>query len=178
MLLLTQKLASQEVWGLLCCSEHTKPQDSALGPLSLRNSSLPSAVCGKLKADVGFLVDESSSMGQSNFNKVKDFLFRIVSYFPKIGPEGTQARFSYSLSQSYFPSVFSFCSALPKAESAHPGVVEQKGQGKTCVEQKRQGLKSPQCQLSHLDRFPLLGYFSEIESLGKKQIPHLKCCLG
>ncbi|XP_053834925.1 collagen alpha-1(VII) chain-like [Vidua macroura] len=50
----------------------------------------PGPICGKLKADVGFLVDESSSIGQSNFNKVKDFLFRIVSYFPKIGPEGTQ----------------------------------------------------------------------------------------
>jgi len=71
---------------------------SALGPPSLRSSSLPSAVCGKSKADIGFLVDESSSIGQSNFNKVKDFLFRIVSYFPKIGPEGTQARFCYSVS--------------------------------------------------------------------------------
>ncbi|XP_039918299.1 LOW QUALITY PROTEIN: collagen alpha-1(VII) chain-like [Hirundo rustica] len=53
-------------------------------------TALPGPICGKLKADVGFLVDESSSIGQSNFNKVKDFLFRIVSYFPKIGPEGTQ----------------------------------------------------------------------------------------
>ncbi|NXR05964.1 CO7A1 protein, partial [Semnornis frantzii] len=53
-------------------------------------------VCGKLKADVGFLVDESSSIGHSNFNKVKDFLFRIISYFPKIGPEGTQARCYFS----------------------------------------------------------------------------------
>ncbi|RMC10560.1 hypothetical protein DUI87_13365 [Hirundo rustica rustica] len=61
-------------------------------------TALPGPICGKLKADVGFLVDESSSIGQSNFNKVKDFLFRIVSYFPKIGPEGTQARFSYSVS--------------------------------------------------------------------------------
>ncbi|KAM4671189.1 uncharacterized protein AAGF69_003796 [Amazona ochrocephala] len=51
---------------------------------------LGQTVCGKLKADIGFLVDESSSIGQSNFNKVKDFLFRIISYFPKIGPEGTQ----------------------------------------------------------------------------------------
>ncbi|CAN0017630.1 unnamed protein product [Bubo scandiacus] len=50
----------------------------------------PGPICGKFKADVGFLVDESSSIGQSNFNKVKDFLFRIISYFPKIGPEGTQ----------------------------------------------------------------------------------------
>uniref|UniRef100_A0ABM5GLM7 Uncharacterized protein isoform X4 n=1 Tax=Pogona vitticeps TaxID=103695 RepID=A0ABM5GLM7_9SAUR len=47
-------------------------------------------VCSKFKADIAFLVDESSSIGQSNFLKVKDFLFRIVSYFPKIGPEGTQ----------------------------------------------------------------------------------------
>ncbi|XP_032915034.1 collagen alpha-1(VII) chain-like [Catharus ustulatus] len=53
-------------------------------------TALPGLICGKLKADVGFLVDESSSIGQSNFNKVKDFLFRIVSYFPKIGPEGAQ----------------------------------------------------------------------------------------
>ncbi|NXA07818.1 CO7A1 protein, partial [Sapayoa aenigma] len=53
---------------------------------------LGKTVCGKLRADIGFLVDESSSIGQSNFNKVKEFLFRIVSYFPKIGPEGTQAR--------------------------------------------------------------------------------------
>ncbi|TRZ08436.1 hypothetical protein HGM15179_018672, partial [Zosterops borbonicus] len=53
-------------------------------------TTLPGPICGKLKADIGFLVDESSSIGQSNFNKVKDFLFRIVSYFPKIGPEGAQ----------------------------------------------------------------------------------------
>ncbi|KAM6292589.1 uncharacterized protein LJ264_013139 [Porphyrio hochstetteri] len=53
-------------------------------------TSLPGPICGKFKADVGFLVDESSSIGQSNFNKVKDFIFRIISYFPKIGPEGTQ----------------------------------------------------------------------------------------
>ncbi|NXN34947.1 CO7A1 protein, partial [Rhinoptilus africanus] len=58
---------------------------------------LGQTVCGKFKADIGFLVDESSSIGQSNFNKVKDFLFRIISYFPKIGPEGTQARFCYSV---------------------------------------------------------------------------------
>ncbi|XP_051480720.1 collagen alpha-1(VII) chain-like [Apus apus] len=50
----------------------------------------PGPICGKFKADIGFLVDESSSIGQSNFKKVKDFLFRIVSYFPRIGPEGTQ----------------------------------------------------------------------------------------
>ncbi|XP_064905402.1 collagen alpha-1(VII) chain isoform X1 [Columba livia] len=53
-------------------------------------TALPEPICGKFKADIGFLVDESSSIGQSNFNKVKDFLFRIISYFPKIGPEGTQ----------------------------------------------------------------------------------------
>lgn len=76
----------------------TKKHTAALGPHSLQRFSLPSAVCGKFKADVGFLVDESSSIGQSNFNKVKDFLFRIVSYFPKIGPEGTQARICSSVS--------------------------------------------------------------------------------
>ncbi|XP_053924775.1 LOW QUALITY PROTEIN: collagen alpha-1(VII) chain-like [Cuculus canorus] len=57
---------------------------------SAQHTTLPGPICGKFKADIGFLVDESSSIGQSNFNKVKDFLFWIVSYFPKIGPEGTQ----------------------------------------------------------------------------------------
>ncbi|XP_043569156.1 collagen alpha-1(XIV) chain-like [Chiloscyllium plagiosum] len=47
-------------------------------------------VCGRAKADIVFLVDESWSIGQNNFNKIRDFLFRIVSYFPKIGPTGTQ----------------------------------------------------------------------------------------
>ncbi|XP_058841909.1 collagen alpha-1(VII) chain isoform X4 [Acipenser ruthenus] len=47
-------------------------------------------ICGKVKADIVFLVDESWSIGTNNFNKLKDFLFRIVTYFPKIGPEGTQ----------------------------------------------------------------------------------------
>ncbi|KFP00360.1 hypothetical protein N300_00533, partial [Calypte anna] len=74
-----------------------KPVFGALeGP---ETTLLGQTVCGKFKADIGFLVDESSSIGQSNFNKVKDFLFRIVSYFPKIGPEGTQARFSYSIEE-------------------------------------------------------------------------------
>ncbi|CAJ0957888.1 unnamed protein product [Ranitomeya imitator] len=50
-------------------------------------------VCAKVKADIVFLVDESSSIGSGNFNKVKDFLYRIVSYFPKIGPQGTQASY-------------------------------------------------------------------------------------
>ncbi|CAI5786556.1 collagen alpha-1(VII) chain-like [Podarcis lilfordi] len=53
-------------------------------------ATTPGPVCSKSKADIAFLVDESSSIGQSNFAKIKDFLFRIVSYFPRIGPEGTQ----------------------------------------------------------------------------------------
>ncbi|XP_055509355.1 LOW QUALITY PROTEIN: collagen alpha-1(VII) chain-like [Leucoraja erinacea] len=47
-------------------------------------------VCNKAKADIVFLVDESWSIGQNNFNKIRDFLFRIISYFPKIGPAGNQ----------------------------------------------------------------------------------------
>ncbi|XP_043364385.1 collagen alpha-1(VII) chain-like [Dermochelys coriacea] len=60
-------------------------------------TTLSGPICGKFKADIAFLVDESSSIGQSNFNKVKEFLYRIVSYFPRIGPEGTQARNHYSV---------------------------------------------------------------------------------
>ncbi|KAM4748923.1 uncharacterized protein WCC33_006332 [Rhinophrynus dorsalis] len=54
------------------------------------SSTTSEPICAKLKADIVFLVDESSSIGLSNFNKVKDFLYRIVSYFPKIGPQGAQ----------------------------------------------------------------------------------------
>ncbi|XP_051546820.1 collagen alpha-1(VII) chain-like [Myxocyprinus asiaticus] len=50
----------------------------------------PGPVCGRVKADIVFLVDESWSIGTNNFGKLKDFLFRIVTYFPTIGPKGTQ----------------------------------------------------------------------------------------
>ncbi|XP_045081348.1 collagen alpha-1(VII) chain-like [Coregonus clupeaformis] len=50
----------------------------------------PGPVCGKVKADIVFLVDESWSIGSNNFAKLKDFLFRVVTYFPVIGPQGTQ----------------------------------------------------------------------------------------
>lgn len=46
--------------------------------------------CDRAKADVVFLVDESSSVGFDNFNRIKDFIFRVVTYFPVIGPLGTQ----------------------------------------------------------------------------------------
>ncbi|CAL8330571.1 unnamed protein product [Boreogadus saida] len=46
--------------------------------------------CGKVKADIVFLVDESSSISANNFDKIKDFLFRAATYFPIIGPQGTQ----------------------------------------------------------------------------------------
>ncbi|KAJ4924911.1 hypothetical protein JOQ06_003860 [Pogonophryne albipinna] len=46
--------------------------------------------CGKAKADIVFLVDESSSIGANNFIKMKDFIFRVATYFPIMGPQGTQ----------------------------------------------------------------------------------------
>uniref|UniRef100_A0AAV2IUW1 Collagen alpha-1(VII) chain-like n=1 Tax=Knipowitschia caucasica TaxID=637954 RepID=A0AAV2IUW1_KNICA len=46
--------------------------------------------CDQARADVVFLVDESSSIGIDNFNRIKDFIFRAVTYFPFIGPQGTQ----------------------------------------------------------------------------------------
>ncbi|XP_063786056.1 collagen alpha-1(VII) chain-like [Pseudophryne corroboree] len=57
---------------------------------AFRETTVSQPICVKLKADIVFLVDESSSIGPSNFNKVKDFLYRIVSYFPRIGPQGAQ----------------------------------------------------------------------------------------
>nr|XP_015207762.1 PREDICTED: collagen alpha-1(VII) chain-like [Lepisosteus oculatus] len=53
-------------------------------------------ICGKVKADIVFLIDESWSIGANNFVKLKDFLFRIATYFPIIGPKGTQASESLS----------------------------------------------------------------------------------
>ncbi|XP_034146016.1 collagen alpha-1(VII) chain isoform X2 [Esox lucius] len=50
----------------------------------------PGPVCANVKADIVFLVDESWSIGSNNFAKLKDFLFRIVAYFPVIGPQGAQ----------------------------------------------------------------------------------------
>lgn len=58
------------------------------------------AGCGKIKADIVFLVDESWSIGSDNFGKVKDFLFRVVTYFPAIGPQGTQVTNSLSIKTS------------------------------------------------------------------------------
>uniref|UniRef100_A0A8D0BW87 Collagen alpha-1(VII) chain n=1 Tax=Salvator merianae TaxID=96440 RepID=A0A8D0BW87_SALMN len=68
-------------------SGHTSGKTKMPAP-SATSTSGP--ICSKFKADIVFLVDESSSIGQHNFAKVKDFLFRIISYFPRIGPEGTQ----------------------------------------------------------------------------------------
>ncbi|XP_036004748.1 collagen alpha-1(VII) chain isoform X2 [Fundulus heteroclitus] len=50
----------------------------------------PQPVCGKSKADIVFLVDESSSIGVNNFAKMKDFMFRVATYFPVVGSHGTQ----------------------------------------------------------------------------------------
>ncbi|KAL2102658.1 hypothetical protein ACEWY4_001826 [Coilia grayii] len=50
----------------------------------------PGTGCGKVKADIVFLVDESWSIGSNNFRKLKDFLYRVVTYFPSLGPQGTQ----------------------------------------------------------------------------------------
>ncbi|XP_028274896.1 collagen alpha-1(VII) chain [Parambassis ranga] len=53
-------------------------------------TTAPQPVCGKTKADIVFLVDESSSIGANNFIKMKDFIFRVATYFPVIGAQGTQ----------------------------------------------------------------------------------------
>ncbi|XP_062864437.1 collagen alpha-1(VII) chain [Trichomycterus rosablanca] len=47
-------------------------------------------VCSRVKADIIFLVDESWNVGSENLGKLRDFLFRIVTYFPVIGPQGSQ----------------------------------------------------------------------------------------
>ncbi|XP_075968030.1 uncharacterized protein col7a1l [Anarhichas minor] len=61
-----------------------------LPTLRAETTAPPGPVCGKTKADIVFLVDESSSIGVNNFIKMKDFIFRVATYFPIIGPQGTQ----------------------------------------------------------------------------------------
>ncbi|XP_029318371.1 collagen alpha-1(VII) chain-like [Cottoperca gobio] len=61
-----------------------------LTTLRAETTSPPRPPCGKTKADIVFLVDESSSIGANNFIKMKDFIFRVATYFPVIGPQGTQ----------------------------------------------------------------------------------------
>uniref|UniRef100_A0A4W3JQ99 Uncharacterized protein n=1 Tax=Callorhinchus milii TaxID=7868 RepID=A0A4W3JQ99_CALMI len=46
--------------------------------------------CSMAQADIVFLVDGSWSVGQANFDKVKQFLFNLVSQWSRIGPTGTQ----------------------------------------------------------------------------------------
>ncbi|CAG5927553.1 unnamed protein product [Menidia menidia] len=58
--------------------------------VSTKQTAETPPVCGKTKADIVFLVDESSSIGVNNFMKMKDFIFRVVTYFPIIGSQGTQ----------------------------------------------------------------------------------------
>lgn len=69
------------------------------------------SVCGKTKADIVFLVDESSSIGANNFIKMKDFMFRVATYFPSIGPQGTQVGLSVKPSVSicvccFYPKLY------------------------------------------------------------------------
>ncbi|XP_040928277.1 collagen alpha-1(VII) chain isoform X3 [Betta splendens] len=61
-----------------------------LATVSAPKAAPPQPVCGKTKADIVFLVDESSSIGANNFIRMKDFMFRVATYFPVIGPQGTQ----------------------------------------------------------------------------------------
>uniref|UniRef100_UPI001ED7EFD4 collagen alpha-1(VII) chain n=1 Tax=Scatophagus argus TaxID=75038 RepID=UPI001ED7EFD4 len=58
--------------------------------LSAETTAPPRRACGKSKADIVFLVDESSSIGANNFIKMKDFIFRVATYFPVIGSQATQ----------------------------------------------------------------------------------------
>uniref|UniRef100_A0A3Q3JJL1 Collagen, type XIV, alpha 1b n=1 Tax=Monopterus albus TaxID=43700 RepID=A0A3Q3JJL1_MONAL len=72
-----------------------KPPEAAVTTLQLTTFSTettapPQPVCAKTKADIVLLVDESSSIGVDNFVKMKDFIFRVATYFPVIGPQGTQ----------------------------------------------------------------------------------------
>ncbi|KAG5845995.1 hypothetical protein ANANG_G00145050 [Anguilla anguilla] len=68
----------------------TKARLTTAKTADTESTTRPAPICGKIKADIVFLVDESSSIGNNNFQKLKDFLFRVVTYFPVIGPKGTQ----------------------------------------------------------------------------------------
>ncbi|XP_059510485.1 collagen alpha-1(VII) chain isoform X4 [Stegostoma tigrinum] len=78
------------IFGKVTATTSPTTTSAATRRLSAPQAMQDGPVCGRAKADIVFLVDESWSIGQNNFNKIRDFLFRIVSYFPKIGPAGTQ----------------------------------------------------------------------------------------
>ncbi|XP_069556447.1 collagen alpha-1(VII) chain [Brachyistius frenatus] len=61
-----------------------------LTTVNTETTAPPQPVCGRSKADIVFLVDESSSIGPNNFIKMKDFIFRVATYFPVVGSQGTQ----------------------------------------------------------------------------------------
>ncbi|XP_077400123.1 uncharacterized protein col7a1l isoform X2 [Vanacampus margaritifer] len=69
---------------------HSRVATSLLTTPSAVTTAPSRADCSRSKVDTVFLVDESSSIGANNFGKMKDFIFRVVSYFPVIGPEGAQ----------------------------------------------------------------------------------------
>ncbi|KAK7896301.1 hypothetical protein WMY93_021626 [Mugilogobius chulae] len=79
---------SKKSQGKVTVSE--KETDVQLTTKKPETTSSQSTGCDKTIADVVFLVDESSSIGVDNFNRIKDFIFRAVTYFPSIGPQGTQ----------------------------------------------------------------------------------------
>ncbi|KAK7493781.1 hypothetical protein BaRGS_00014922 [Batillaria attramentaria] len=64
---------------------------SVLGPLGAQGAATTasSSGCGTLPADIEFLLDSSGSVGQSNFNKVKDFVKKFSRSFD-IGPNAVQ----------------------------------------------------------------------------------------
>ncbi|XP_068163308.1 collagen alpha-1(VII) chain [Antennarius striatus] len=70
--------------------DHPRVTSLRLTTTRAETTTIPRPVCGKSKADVVFLVDESSSIGPNNFIKMKDFIFRVATYFPVIGPQATQ----------------------------------------------------------------------------------------
>ncbi|XP_037837209.1 collagen alpha-1(VII) chain isoform X2 [Kryptolebias marmoratus] len=88
----TKSLSTKKPPGLL---NVTKAKAVLVTPLKLttistKSTTPPRPVCGKAKLDIVFLVDESSSIGVNNFMKIKDFIFRVATYFPVVGPQGTQ----------------------------------------------------------------------------------------
>lgn len=51
-----------------------------------------SLVCKGAKADIVFLIDSSWSIGDDNFNKVRQFIFNTIGAFDVINPAGIQVR--------------------------------------------------------------------------------------
>ncbi|XP_032897317.1 collagen alpha-1(XIV) chain-like isoform X1 [Amblyraja radiata] len=103
---------------------YTKLQEVTGSPVSVLQSTLPLPIrstfasstppidlkdCRAVTADLTFIIDGSTSVGEANFRKIISFVHDSVSVFAKLGPEGIQvsvSQFSHHMTDEIQHSSF------------------------------------------------------------------------